>query len=125
ACSQCEAPNTPEDSDPNLVRSVLRDYRVKYVLLLRFTPDGHNVYATEAPWLAVQAYLRDVAGFRLVDEDADRMLYLYCVIKEQCNVPHRVYDAVTPARLAMPAHTNRSSDRSLRSATRRQAATRT
>jgi len=83
ACSQCEAPNTPEDSDPNLVRSVLRDYRVKYVLLLRFTPDGHNVYATEAPWLAVQAYLRDVAGLRLVDEDADLMMYLNPDMQDQ------------------------------------------
>lgn len=61
---------------PDLVRSVLRKHRIKYVAVHALTPHGRQVpYTTAAEIEGMDTYLRDVVGLVPIFNDSSLTVY--------------------------------------------------
>lgn len=73
----CPRPNPSNaDSNPDLVRSLFRQLRIKYAILHRTDPFGHNLaFVGDEQINLMDAYLRDVAGMMPVYSDSEMTVY--------------------------------------------------
>lgn len=76
ACATCPDPPSGEDLDPQVVRRVFREYRIRYVVLHRLGPDGYGLsFIGERELKPLEAYIQDVIGLKPVYSDAILTIY--------------------------------------------------
>jgi hypothetical protein len=76
SCPRCEDLPSQEGRDPELVRSLFRQYQIRYVVLHKLDPRGQAIFFIgESELTAMDEYLRGTVGLTPIYEDSTMMVY--------------------------------------------------